>query len=1044
MRNILDYIEKIKSENEGPRITVQEPRNMNQASLADDLEPGPLKDEMLKGFDPSQETHEEYLQRINLERPFNMNQGGRIGFARGSPGADMQEILNAYKEYKRSHHRGKRRSPIIPFKKYFEIYAEENMAEGGRAGYNDGQLVTPNVDGSRPGYKGDEAPIGSEIRKITDKNHPHYGKWAYRVVEDGKRVLKYSDIKPKLPDKSPKHPYVNNKDFQIFFEEYKKTNPDWNPKKGYAAVLDKYERTLAKKNKIVGIPELVEALGENSPYSKQTIIKVFTDSKKKITKNMSQREKAAIKNLKRINKIFEDIIGTPSKFSDVTKEYKYIRTFEGKGSSQATWDFNPSKIKKLNKALNKYYNQVGDLQESTVDNMFRFLNNENLMKEIIKYKGGPLSQDSFIFKSILKEYKGGKDPSYSLMQLGRALRGEIQIEGIDKNLRLGNRLIKLTADNYRSPLGNSFLHWAKLQMGKHFDDPNATYKSLTNSIRNSMKEVGIKNSNLHIDEIFPARTGQLTIGKGSGAYNQVVQLINGKINSKEKATFDSQASTRYQNIIKNIKDKNWDEVNRLVKDHDTAIKEFYEKNPQAKGKVKLTQLNYDPVKKRFASPTEIYGKDVFPSKIQKDMDKFYRKTGLSLDVGSTMTLEKVAKDPKTLHKFLKQAGFKIDKCLSSGGRVKLKGGKGVNTCIREVIEEEQKKGLKGNKISLEKFGKFGKLAKTAGWLLGPIDIPIELGFALPHMLAGDKEAAKRATTLGLFGWGKDKIDEIKAGSPESYKYLKHLKDNQEYINTWFENQDLNEDLVDLKKEQYNIIERPSIPRDRKELALKQRNDLENKIKATEDKMNFIAENYKGYYDEEGKFDVWGEAKGKSALQDYLIKDVIEKTDKGLDMKQYGGHGMNIAWGLPWNFAMKPGEVAPFKGGQPITNLKQHIAQRGQPYWKQLEHATYEAGIPKLFDHYFATADVRDPRDAYSDLPIKYASQLGKMEAEETRRMLAEKKAKEEMDEAARKYGPYTRFAGGGIAGIRKPSAIPPESGPQSQGLAYLKKYGSYY
>jgi len=36
------------------------------------------------------------------------------------------------------------------------------------------------------------------------------------------------------------------------------------------------------------------------------------------------------------------------------------------------------------------------------------------------------------------------------------------------------------------------------------------------------------------------------------------------------------------------------------------------------------------------------------------------------------------------------------------------------------------------------------------------------------------------------------------------------------------------------------------------------------------------------------------------------------------------------------------------------------------------------------------------------------------------------------------------FAGGGMAGIRRPSAIPPESGPQPQGLASLKKYGSYY
>ena len=61
-----------------------EPRTMDQASLQDDLEPGPLKDEMLKDFDPSQETYEEYLQRKSLgERPFNMSDGGRIPFAGG-------------------------------------------------------------------------------------------------------------------------------------------------------------------------------------------------------------------------------------------------------------------------------------------------------------------------------------------------------------------------------------------------------------------------------------------------------------------------------------------------------------------------------------------------------------------------------------------------------------------------------------------------------------------------------------------------------------------------------------------------------------------------------------------------------------------------------------------------------------------------------------------------------------------------------------------------------------------------------------------------
>ena len=49
-----------------------------------------------------------------------------------------------------------------------------------------------------------------------------------------------------------------------------------------------------------------------------------------------------------------------------------------------------------------------------------------------------------------------------------------------------------------------------------------------------------------------------------------------------------------------------------------------------------------------------------------------------------------------------------------------------------------------------------------------------------------------------------------------------------------------------------------------------------------------------------------------------------------------------------------------------------------------------------------------------------------------------------LEEQGMDYDELSNFAGGGMVGIRKPSAIPPESGPQSQGLASLKKYGSYY
>jgi len=40
-------------------------------------------------------------------------------------------------------------------------------------------------------------------------------------------------------------------------------------------------------------------------------------------------------------------------------------------------------------------------------------------------------------------------------------------------------------------------------------------------------------------------------------------------------------------------------------------------------------------------------------------------------------------------------------------------------------------------------------------------------------------------------------------------------------------------------------------------------------------------------------------------------------------------------------------------------------------------------------------------------------------------------------------GGVANMAGGGMVGIRKPSAIAPTGGPQSQGLASTPEYGTY-
>ena len=66
-------------------------RNKKTALLQDDLEPGPLKDELKGTFDPTQETYEEYLRRINLA------EGGRIGFRYAGP-VSFENILRENKD----------------------------------------------------------------------------------------------------------------------------------------------------------------------------------------------------------------------------------------------------------------------------------------------------------------------------------------------------------------------------------------------------------------------------------------------------------------------------------------------------------------------------------------------------------------------------------------------------------------------------------------------------------------------------------------------------------------------------------------------------------------------------------------------------------------------------------------------------------------------------------------------------------------------------------------------------------------------------------
>ena len=131
MKNILDYIKKMQDMYDGPRIMDQEPRNMKLARVAD----------IPDAFNPDLE-QSEFLK----------------------PG----ETLENWKP-----------NPFL-----------KPHADGGRAGYNDGQLVTPSVDGLRPGYAGKMKWTTKEIQEIY-KDLPENVYVSKRTLPSGKTDYNY-------------------------------------------------------------------------------------------------------------------------------------------------------------------------------------------------------------------------------------------------------------------------------------------------------------------------------------------------------------------------------------------------------------------------------------------------------------------------------------------------------------------------------------------------------------------------------------------------------------------------------------------------------------------------------------------------------------------------------------------------------------------------------------------------------------------------------------------------------------------------------------
>jgi len=566
--NPLRYIEKMKEMYEGERITTQEPRNMAQAPIAEDLEPGALRDEMLKGFDPSQETHEEYLQRINLERPFNAAQGGSAG-----------QLVR-------------------------------NTVDGSRPGYAESKYskFTPSVyDNLTEGHK-------KFYKEITGKtwNKKDWAEGNYRRINLSRKA---KDVVKKTQKLSPYYKKVG------FFDQYANN-----------------QRMLLEENKLlkrgyVSARKLNEMLGR--PLTEGAAETLVTSLKESPWLD----EIEGVKKWKKSKLLRKDIkIGGGSTFFKMPDK----TTFKGLKNYYKNQEY-----------LSKF--KEGKIRTPTINAAKVFYDDKVLMNNLRKWSGNTKEIDKSALK-VLNSVFGSDNwqgPN-AIKNLGRALTGEIKIEGIKVDKALGQKILDGMSRTANSKYGGSIwdqaaYQYAKDRMDVLFENKGSkNYRQFYNEIDKTLQKIlGKKRGKVAIDEVLSLRTG---FTNNQQVYSVFSQTIDKKINETFKKSYDANLSKNLVKVRKELAkgpEANLDNIKKWTDQQNVKLAAAQKKHPNINF-ANMGEFNYETGK--FAKPEQVFGEKRFadlPSDIQKGIRKSYRETGVSLNVGEARTQKELLTDLST-------------------------------------------------------------------------------------------------------------------------------------------------------------------------------------------------------------------------------------------------------------------------------------------------------------------------------------------------------------------------------------------------------------
>jgi hypothetical protein len=913
-------------------------------------------------FEEFKQMHQE--PRITGQEPRIELSGGGAPIDPLDPQFKLADAIKAYQDYYSGPGKKKRK---LPFKTFFRIYAKENFADGGSAG----QLVTPSVDGSRPGYAGDR-DRSTKIKNFIGKKKKIKKTEIIKLLND----LKYPNWSTQLA-KLKERGYFDNVEI---IDDYKRT-------------ADTLEGGGSRISQVEDVFKNWKSTGKTN-YTKQELIEALPEG-------VYEKNKAAYDTAEH----------------KIRKKYKSIKLLEQ----------NIDRSKPLPKSVQQ------KLVEAFPEIDFKFGTKAQPGYGIRKYGvskkdiGEALYSEiqAFAKYNLEPQFPKGTTPESKLLhQMFRSTQpgsgGGVRFQLVDKNGKVIPK--EKYPKNWRKDGAYKNIRVLDTETGdiiKYTDDIKGKGISMKEYINKVEKNPQAYNQALESYKLqknisttpYMYKGKEYTLG-GTLNKNRVIQNFKKEFkrmpNKKEmKDLFRSTNVGSWQVHHPEGVANNWWKSEVAFRD--------------ANMKLNYLDRNLKASLKTIKNPGD-------KAKLIKQVSREVKKLpgGISYifegqELGKPFNLKSVIRAP------LSQASLKsgekkaIEKVLSNfwcGKKQSVAGGGRIGFSGSCPIEVKQKN-----------FIAFNNDVRT-GRITGEAAEQIAKNTAKVVTKAGSKSAL--ASLLGPAGIGLDVIYEVASVGTDIYggkPWREAVQDN--WIAGAFMPGTSQEEFHKAFFKKHPEAKTYGSGLDLEQAFLKKQKQIE-RLKASDT--------------------YWGKAEASQQLPQ------LERDLEGI-AAQYNALGDATEEGSPEYeayMAAKTEYLDARKATSPATaaKLKMELDPIESDRFK-----SYEESSPVKMD--FSLPG--NYTTFKPDLPPQLGGTLStKKEIDRYYRGLDMELSSQDIDFVQKLekwnqlfYDPENRGmgirgtqdwrgAGGGMVGIRKPSAIPPESGPQSQGLASLKKYGSYY